>query len=277
MASRRRRRQWLALAGILIVVGAFVVVKTLVLNDDVHRVSRDEVLKRYRDESSTTNSVGSAPDSIASTTAAPVPLTLPQPGVYVYRTQGRESIDAVGGSLHLYPSETTITVIADGCGVMLRWDVLKERHERWRLCLGREGIDLAPDGAQSFHEFFGQTKVEDLTCDRDVVVVPLDARSRPKVALTCLLGDLAWQPNWEVPGRGTRTVGGTVVPVQRVRMTIVDDDQYFEHVVLDWYLDGHGLPVSATLAKESLSDTTFGDVTYTEQYSYDLVSLTPLR
>jgi hypothetical protein len=31
------------------------------------------------------------------------------------------------------------------------------------------------------------------------------------------------------------------------------------------------------LEKESLSDTAFGDVTYTEQYSLEVVSLTPLR
>ena len=68
-----------------------------------------------------------------------------------------------------------------------------------------------------------------------------------------------------------------LMQVQHVRMTITDDDQYFEHITLDWYLDQHGLPVSARLTKNSLSDTAFGDVEYVEQYAYDLEALTPLR
>ncbi len=38
-----------------------------------------------------------------------------------------EEVDALVGSRHAYPSESTITVRPGGCGVLMRWDVLEER------------------------------------------------------------------------------------------------------------------------------------------------------
>lgn len=277
MARARRRRRRVVFAAVVVVLVAAVIVRTVVLNDEVHRVTPADALHQYHEHTTTSGAVPQSSTVGTGTSVVAVAQSLPPVGVYVYRTVGTETIDAVGGSTHTYPDETTMTVIADGCGVLLRWDVLKERRERWLLCATDEGIAMHADGAQSFHEFFGQTQVEDLTCDRDVVLVPSDDQPRGPVGLTCLLGEMNWQPVWEVLERGQRTIGTTTVDVQHVRMTITDDDQYFEHITLDWYLDEHGLPIVASLTKESLSDTAFGDVTYTERYSYEIVSLTPLR
>jgi len=279
MAARRRRRRYVALAATVLVVGALVVVKTVVLNDDVHQLTAAEALERYRERTSTTLVHDTRPTTTSSSESIATPhvQALPAPGVYVYTSSGAESIDAVGGSRHVYPAETTITITTEGCGVSLQWNALEERHERWQLCLGDDGIVVPADGSQSFHEFFGQTKTEDLTCDREVVVLPLDGEPRDAVPLTCLLGDLAWQPVWEVLESDTRTVGGAPVPVVHVRMTVTDDDLYYEHIQLDWYLTESGLPVSVTMQKENLSDTAFGDVRYVEQYTLELTSLAPLR
>ncbi|MDO8391803.1 MAG: hypothetical protein Q7V57_15110 [Actinomycetota bacterium] len=277
MATRRRRRRLVVLVALMLVVVVAIVVKLVVLNDDVHRVTPEEALERYRDGTSTTATATGDTEPTTTDTAATVQQTLPAPGVYVYATRGKESIDAVGGSLHEYPAETTITVTANGCGVSLQWDALKERRERWQLCLGEEGITLTAEGGQSFHEFFGQTRAEDITCDRDVVVVPVGGEPREPVALSCMLGELSWQPVWEVLESDTRLVDEVFVDVVHVRMTISDNDTYYEHIQFDWYLDDHGLPVSTTLLKESLSDTAFGDVRYLEEYTLDVTSLTPLR
>jgi hypothetical protein len=277
MANRRRRRRTVALVGVVVLLIAYGLVRSFVLNDEVHQVTTGEALDRYRQHSST--SVAPSPDSTSSTSAvvAPVNLTLPVAGVYLYRTQGTESIDAVGGSVHRYPDETTVTVTAEGCGVELQWDALKERHERWVLCLGEDGILLRPDGGQSFHEFFGQTQTEDITCDHPVLLVPVDGAPRPKESLTCLLGTASWSPAWEVLERSTMQAAGATVEVQHVRMTVNDNDQYFERITLDWYLNEHGLPVKMQQSKDSLSDTSFGDVEYIEYYVAELESLAPLR
>lgn len=278
-ASRRRRRvKVAAVVVIVLLVGAVVVKKTL-LNDTVHQLSTDEALRRFREQAGSTTSAAGGGDHAGSTSSTSIPAVLqalPTPGVYLYSTAGLESIDAVGGSTHRYPEQTTITVVHDGCGVSLRWDALKERREQWMLCLEDDGIALAPEG-QAFHEFFGQTRTEDLTCDRSVVVLPADGAARPPVALSCLLGENTWLPSWEVLERSRLTVGATVVPVQHVRMTISDNDHYYEHYTMDWYLDERGLPIQVRVQKESLSDTAYGDVLYTEVYGLDLLSLSPLR
>ena len=268
----------MALVGLLVLIVAYVIVRSFVLNDQVHPLTTGEALDRYREHSTTTTAAPGLPTtSSTEPVVVPMHLTLPATGVYLYGTQGGESIDAVGGSAHRYPDETTITVTVQGCGVELQWDVLKERHERWVLCLGEEGVYVRPDGGQSFHEFFGQTQTEDITCDHPVLLVPADGAPRPQDALTCLLGSASWNPSWEVLERTTVQAAGVAIAVQHVRMTVDDNDQYFERITLDWYLDEHGLPVKMQQSKDSLSDTSFGDVRYTERYVAVLESLAPLR
>lgn len=241
-------------------------VRATLLDDDVSALPTAEAVDRFRDENGTASTVS-------------VPASLPQPGVYRYRTEGSESIDAVGGAQHTYPDETTITVSVDGCGVTLQWDALRERNERWSLCLDGDDVVLQPTGG-SYHEFFGRQQIEPLSCDRSVVVVP--ARSADgsgndaPVALQCELGGRPVEQVWQVLGASTRVVDGTSMRVQHVQMRVADDDHWFEHITMDWYLDEHGLPVEIRLLESSLADTAFGDVRYDERYALELVSLTPL-
>ncbi|MDO8364370.1 MAG: hypothetical protein Q7V88_15875 [Actinomycetota bacterium] len=280
---RKRRTKWVLAGGLTLLVG-LVALRLFVFNDTARAVPIDVAVERYRDQlSSTTAAATTVPDTAVATSVVagstvPVvrPATLPAPGVYRYVTTGQESIDAVGGATHRYPAETTITVTSAGCGVDLAWHALVERSENWALCVAPAGVELQPTG-RSYHQFFGQSRTEDLACDRAVLVVPLDGQSREAEPLVCTLGGSDFRPVWEVLEAGTRTVEGEVVAVQHVRMTVTDDDKYWEHITYDWYLDEHGLPVAITLTEESLSDTAYGDVTYTEQYTMELVSLTPLQ
>jgi hypothetical protein len=212
------------------------------------------------------------------TQQAPLPGTvaLPAPGVYRYRTVGSERIDALGGTSHAYPAETTITVVADGCGVRLRWEALRERYEEWQLCASAAGIELQPDAVQ-YHEFFGRTGREELTCDRAVVVVPLVGTSPAPADLTCRLADDPWAPRWEVLESSTRRVDGVEIEIRHVRMTIDDTDAFWEDQVLDWYLAANGLPVEVTVTKSSRSPSIVGPVVYDEEYRLELISLAPLR
>lgn len=252
-------------AAAVIVLAVFAVRATL-LDDDVSALPTTEVVERFRDDNSTASTV-------------PVPRSLPEPGVYRYRTEGSESIDAAGGAEHTYPDETTITVSVDGCGVTLQWDALRERNERWSLCLDGDDVVLQPTGG-SYHEFFGRQQVEPLSCDRGVVVVPHratdDRVAGEPVPLRCDLGGRPVEQVWQVLGASTRVVDGRSMRVQHVQMRVTDDDHWFEHITMDWYLDEHGLPVEIRLLESSLADTVFGDVRYDERYSLELISLTPL-
>lgn len=270
--SRVRRRAIVAtvVLGALVVTGF--VVRRMWLTDTARTVDADEAVERFRDHSSTTVSQAEAP-----TTTQPPLFATPEPGVYRYTTDGVEGIDVLGGAEHRYPAETTITVTPDGCGVLLRWDLLKERYEEWRLCATAHGIAQQRTGA-FYHEFFQHGSREEMRCDRGVLVVPADRMPGDVVPLVCLLNDRPWLPEWQVLERGVRTVEGVDVQVTHVRMTVTDDDEYWEHVVADWWLDDRGLPIEMTATKESKSNSGLvGDVVYHETYTVTLASLTPLR
>ena len=256
-------------------IGGAVVVSRVLLNDTARMVDADEAVERFRAQ--TTVAPTTAPAAASTTTAAVALATTPAPGVYRYATVGIETIDSLGGTEHAYPAETTLTVTPDGCGVLLRWDLLKERYEEFRLCATLEGIELQPTSA-AYHEFFGVGQRQEIVCDREVLVVPSDGATREVVPLVCTIDQQLWLPEWEVVGSELLTVAGSPVDTTHVRMHIADEDQYWERTVVEWWLDEHGLPVRMTTTKESKSPSDLvGDVIYTEQYTADLVSLDPLR
>jgi hypothetical protein len=306
-ARVRTRRRWpaivFAVAALLVAVAW--TVRRVVIRDQARAVPVDEAVDEFRatpttpTTTSTTSPAATSPSTSrapSDTTAAPVmpatsvvpstseptvdTLGLVEPGVYRYRTTGGEQIDALGGTSHEYPAETTITVVTEGCGVRLRWDALRERREEWSLCVTADGIELQPDAVQ-FHEFYGQGEAEQLTCDRPVLLVPADGSPRDGVTLDCTLAEDRWAPRWEVLERSTRQVDGEPMAVRHVRMTIDDTDEYWEDQVADWYLAAEGasagLPVEVSVVKSSRSPSIVGPVDYEEQYGLELVSLEPLR
>ena len=288
---------------LIVVVGAALVI-WLWPDDRSRAVPTDEVVRNYRassvpstsDPSPTPSTIAAptvttpapvtAPASTGATTTGPTTtgptatsrpiLELPEPGVYRYATSGWEDVDALSGARHDYPDETTITVTDEGCGVRLRWDALRERRDEWRLCATELGIELQRDAIQ-YHEFFQQPELEHLDCDRSVVVVPAGEPPTDPVVQSCFLEEDPWIATWSAPEPATRTVAGNEVPVWHVRMTVTDDDQYWEHTTLDWFFDDRGLPVAMASTKESSSPSPIGDVLYRENYELSAVSLTPLR
>lgn len=277
--SRVRRRILIATFVVGALAGTAVVVRQLWLNDSARVVGSDEAVERFRSQT-TAAPIGSTTSVVSSSDSATPGLptvAVPEPGVYRYATDGSEQIDVLGGATHPYPAETTITVSADGCGVLLRWDLLVERREEWRLCAASDGVVLQTTGA-FYHEFFAHGSLEEMVCNQSVLLVPLDGTPRAPVTQHCTLNDREWLPVWEVIGPDTRTVDGEEFPVTHVRMTVQDDDEYWEHVVADYWLDQRGLPVSMTAVKESKSSSGLvGDVVYQEHYVVDLAALTPLR
>ncbi|CAN5526817.1 hypothetical protein BH10ACT2_BH10ACT2_06720 [soil metagenome] len=281
---RRKRLFWWWFVGVSVVlIVAMLFVRLVILNDKTVPLTTDEALERYRSSTTAAESVqptaqATATTQVTATTVVAQAQTLPTTGVYRYATVGRESIDALDGTEHTYPDETTITYTATGCGVEMRWDALVERHDEWNLCVTDAGIELQPNGG-AYHMFFGQEKIEPIECDRSVVLLPANTPSVSgnPVSRSCTIGGEPWAQVWKVLDRNVRTVGGTKIDVQHVRFTVDDNDAFYEHITLDWYLDGHGLLIEAKLAKLTYADTVLGGVTYKESYTLMLVSTTPLR
>jgi hypothetical protein len=300
IAQRRPRWRWLAISATVLasVLTAALVARLTMFRDQARTVPIDMARDRFRSDTTTVATastdgpgtpISNPPPPGGAPTTSAAPRTTPDSsvaqlpelvtaGVYRYHTTGEESIDALDGATHHYPDETAITVTPDGCGVLLRWDALVERRDEWRLCATPAGLVLHTVGMQ-YHEFFGQPEAEDVVCDQAVVVVPATpaATSPIPVQQSCTLADDTWLPTWEVLERGQRSINGESVDVGHIKMTIDDDDEYWEHTVVDWYLADDGLPVEVTATKESRSPSPIGAVVYRETYRLALASTTPLN
>ena len=267
---------------VVIVTAAAVAVAIAVLlrpQDRTRVLPVDEAVDNYRASaipSNTSERDTTLPPTASAMSAPTAAPTLAEPGVYRYSTSGGEDIDALGGARHDYPVATTITVTAEGCGIRLRWDALRERRDEWRLCVTERGIELQPDAIQ-YHEFFQQPELEHLACDRSVVVAPGSEPPAEPVVQSCLLEGNPWVATWSVIERSTRPVNATDVPVWHVRMTVDNNDQFWEHTTTDWFLDDRGLPIAVSSSTESNSPSPIGDVRYRETYELSVESLTPLR
>jgi hypothetical protein len=261
---------------VVIVVGGLVIARGVVYKDRSRRVTTDDALSRYRQtEKASSTAAPFSPSTSVTTTAPKSSTTLPPPGVYRYRTAGEESIDVLGGAHHAYPPETTITITPQGCGVHLRWDVLKERRDEWRLCVTPAGI--VEPWALQYHEFFKQPDPEALVCPADTLLLPAAPRPGAAWNVMCTLAGDDEPQRFAVIGREALTVGSTQVTTIHVRQSVESGGNLFEHTINDWWLAPDGLPVRGVETKTSRSSSPIGPVTYREQYRLDLESLLPLR
>jgi hypothetical protein len=308
LLRNERGVRWLPVATLVlaIAVGGYFGIRRLFLDDSATPVSLDEVLGEFRAGEHVTSApmTTAAPAPVATSTLAastvaaspvtslPVPsppatpatsgpepsasAALLEPGVYRYTTIGKEGVDALGGTEHIYPAETTITVTEDGCGMRLRWDLLVERYEEWHVCLVDGHVTLAPDGVQ-FHEFYGQSRTDIAECRHAVVLAPAPAPGT-QTARDCTLADEQWQPVWTFTGSGTANVGGSDIDTITFEASIeLDDPEYWEHTTVVWTLGTSGLPVAVDWRASSRNPSPVGGTVYTETFTAELVSTTPLR
>jgi hypothetical protein len=261
-----------ALGVVLLGLGV-VVVHNVWLTDSSEAVPVDEAVDLFRDETAESSTAPTEP-SEESTPDEPQ-VSLPSPGVYRYLTTGGESIDAMGGVTREYPVETTITITPRGCGVHLSWNPLEERRDEWELCAPGPAVELQPGGAQ-FHEFFSQAQLDEINCDGVVALTMIGSPAEPAATRNCTLADEPWAPMWEILEHSSLQVDGREVAVTHARMTVEDDDEYWEYTTADWYLADSGLPVSVSVDTSSRSPSLVGAVVYRETYTLELESMSPL-
>jgi hypothetical protein len=195
-----------------------------------------------------------------------------EPGVYVYATSGGETIDALIGSSHDYPPETTITVVRGGCGILLRWRPLAGRSTTWELCPENGDVRLA--GYRETHTFFGQTERTDYRC------VPGSAWLTVERAPTrrCTTGETDETSRVEVLTTSeVIDIGGTVAEAVRIRTELTLSGRTTGTGVIDAWLLADGLPARLVIQNDNSSESPIGDVSYTEEADLRLLSLEPQR
>jgi hypothetical protein len=245
----RRRRLAAGLALTAVVVGAGLGAAWaggLLFTDAARPASVENALQRFR---------------------ADDPHPRPLDGVYTYATRGGESLDVLGGTHHIYPATTTITVVVVPCGVQLRWDALAGRSTTWTLCTDAAGIGLRR--LDEVHSFFGHGDRTLYTCTSQTGPAGFHCRSQH--------GAETGQAS--AAGRVQLDVGGKQVRALHVRTTarVSGGDRGTETV--EWWLDARSrLPLELVVSsRTSRQEPLIGRASYRENATLRLVSTTPLR
>jgi hypothetical protein len=205
------------------------------------------------------------------------------PGVYVYATTGSEEVDALGGSAHDYPAETTmsVTVAPAGC-VTIRWDALRQRWDSRTVCPDAVGGWTLQDETL-FHSFFRQDETRTYACEPGAVEVPADLASGATFTSRC-----DSEGSGQSGSTGSRTTG-TVIGIEEVEIageprpavhlrytsTVIGETE--GEATVDRWLSLEAMPLVLREVAEghTNSDTVIGTVTYEESYEIVLNSQEP--
>jgi hypothetical protein len=182
-------------------------------------------------------------------------------GVYLYRTTGAESVDALGGARHVYPATTTITEVSTGCGIRLRWAALEDRSTTWLLCGPR--LDLRT--SEEAHRFFGERDRTAYRCAGSVLrptatfeYFRCRSRSGVETGRVVVIGTQAGALHVRTSGRVSGGDDGT-------------------EVVDWWFTPGRAIPTRIALRSRTSRKVFLGRVHYREDADLRLASPKPLR
>jgi hypothetical protein len=241
-----------------VAAAALVPLWVFVLRDTAEPVSLKQVIEEFR-------SAGS------STAAAPRSFE----GVYLYDTIGLEEIDALLGARHEYPPQTTITVTAGGCGILLRWDALEERTTTWEFCPGGdEGWTIA--GYREVHAFFGNTVRTDYRCEPGSLWWPLDDARGVTWTRRCATGETTETAEGRVVGREPVGPGG-LTGIHLSLETTLEGSTRGTGTFDVWLEESTGFPLRIAFTNDNRTGSAIGDVHYTERVELRLTSLEPRR
>jgi hypothetical protein len=238
----------------------------LLLRDTTTPVDVEDAVDRFRE--------GDENSSASTTLVDGAGGELPAPGVYVYATDGQDSIDLLGGSTHTYPAETTLTITHTECGVRQRWQPLEERWDDEEVCasaVGRERRTL-----DAHHEFFGIADDQAFRCEAGYLLLPTDPDPGATWSTSCRSDDTVLTGTGEVVGIEPREVDGEEIETVHVR---VEEESTGANVGPSrdeyWFRVGDGLLIERVSSVATRSDSAVGAAAYAERFTLRLTSLTP--
>lgn len=208
--------------------------------------------------------------------AAPSPGGLPPPaeGVYPQRTQGYESTDALGGSRHDYPAETSVTVRRSGCGVVERWQPLEERYDESELCSQGETVSIFV--FRKYNEFFQRSQLQVYNCPGGAKV--FDRTQTPGASWTwrCNSDSAQIDSVVTVVGHEVVTVGGQRVEAVRMRYdSKISGSTRGTQLQERLLARDTGYVISVKSDVEVRTQSPFGEVGYEEHFVIESKSMTP--
>jgi hypothetical protein len=190
--------------------------------------------------------------------------------VYVYETTGFETTSALSGTEHQYPADTFATVSEGSCGLVTRWEALRERWTEWDRCDG--GLRVAT--RQVYHEFFRTADLAVFVCE--IVAGTPSAEQGATWTSRCDDGSNVETSRHLTHGVEKLQIGGVTVDavhLEQVTETagVTNGSSKYE----EWLRVGDGLLLRQIATFDTVTDTRIGDVAHHEEYEIVLRSLNP--
>ncbi len=214
--------------------------------------------------------------------ARTLPATLrgraPEPGVYVYATQGFEQSKALGTRRHAYPPQTTMTVATTTAGCLrIRWAVLATRWDAILTCPRADGGWRLASQSES-HQFAGHLDQRTYDCTAASTYLPARLETGATWSSSCAIEHTTTADSGTVLGPRTLALDGKRTRVVLLRTTTrVSGETTGAGTTFTWVLPDTHLVVRRTISNTSSTDTIVGSVPYVEQATLKLGSARPRR
>lgn len=206
--------------------------------------------------------------------ASPTALPAPAEGVYPQATEGYEYTDALGGSRHDYPRETSVTVRRGGCGIVERWQPLEERYDESEICSQGETVSIFV--YKKYNEFFQRSQLLVYNCPGGAKVFHRGQPIGATWTWKCTSTDAQIDTVVTVVGFETVAVGGRQIDAVRMRYDSKISGSTRGTQVQERLMErSTGYPISVRADVTVRTNSPFGEVGYEEHYVINAKSMQP--
>lgn len=195
-------------------------------------------------------------------------------GVYPHKTEGFEQTDAVGGSRHDYPAESSVVVRHTDCGLITRWQPLKERWDEASFCSVGSALEIRT--FSMYHEFFQKGQQDDYRCPPGSVVFDRNEPVGASWMWHCDSEHASVDTQTRVVAIEPVTIGGQRIDAVRMRYEArLSGSTEGAQLQERWIDPKSGMVIRLRSEVAAKTESPFGRVSYEEKYLIEMKSLTP--
>lgn len=201
----------------------------------------------------------------------------PEAGTYTYAGSGKESVDALGGSEHIFPKEIAVVVELDpddDCAWVNNVVYVRQHIEERRYC--SDGGTVTDRGFTREIEFFNQLQEAEYECGENALRRYPEAPRGSTWTWTCTEGgDTRSVYTGTYLGMETLTIGGEQVQAWHSRVTSKQSGDTVGTDTSEFWLAESGLPLRFSADLDVKTRSVLGETNFQEELDYTLTSLVP--
>jgi len=204
----------------------------------------------------------------------------PAPGTYTYAGSGRESIDVLGGSRHVFPARVPVNISHDRSREPVaceRWTMeflyARQRTDRRTFCTNKAGV--REESFRKSTEFFRQVEQSSFRCTQPAFRWDRGAKPGTSWAYRCAGNDRVTDQTATYVGREPVQVGETAVMAHRVRVVTMFSGAAEGQDISEYWYGPSGLHLRWTTKLDTTTDSVLGQTRLREQTDYTLTRVRP--